>query len=203
MNRPKLTKRTGFTLIELLVVIAIIAILIALLVPAVQKVREAAAMTQCQNNLKQIALGLHNLHDAQKKFPSGGEKTGPLYVIGWVGRIFPYLDQGNRVTNMETLSPGFLDKSMPWRLGAAPHHGAHELFTKPIPVFQCPTSELGGLSPDAGYKPAANGDFNAINQGALHYRANGWDRNVGFVPGKSTNATNASYRGYTTSESPT
>jgi len=84
---------SAFTLIELLVVIAIIAILIALLVPAVQKVREAAARSQCQNNLKQIMLGAHNFHDARKTFPPGycsntAFGTGTLFY-----HILPYIEQ--------------------------------------------------------------------------------------------------------------
>src|SRR5205807_1754243 len=100
-------KRTAFTLIELLVVIAIIAILIALLVPAVQKVREAAARSRCQNNLKQIGLAIHGFEATYKRFPYGTgvccTPTGP----NWTVDIMPYAEQGNLVKTLNlTIAQG-------------------------------------------------------------------------------------------------
>ncbi|HZZ78099.1 MAG TPA: DUF1559 domain-containing protein [Gemmataceae bacterium] len=133
--------RLAFTLIELLVVIAIIAILIALLVPAVQKVREAAARTQCVNNLKQIGLALHSFHDANKRLPPGAANdtapfgtatSGGQWGSSWMVYILPYIDQAPLYTRWQfTGSSGYTN--------ANNRALAHNLF---LAVYRCPSSPV-------------------------------------------------------------
>ena len=113
-------RRAGFTLIELLVVLAIIAVLIGLLLPAVQKVREAANRLSCASNLKQLALSVHTYHDAQNRFPPGQFQgpygTGPSSSAwSWLARLLPYVEQDALFS--QGGSPGKLSSKAAWPTG--------------------------------------------------------------------------------------
>ena len=146
MSCPRNSSRRAFTLIELLVVIAIIAILIALLVPAVQKVREAAARTQCVNNLKQLALGCHNFNDTYKELP-------PAYALATA----PVAGKRN-ATAFYFLLP-FIEQDALYRLVDDPLNGTpapplptppnNKVRSRPVVIFACPS--------DTGY---GNGNLN-------------------------------------------
>jgi prepilin-type N-terminal cleavage/methylation domain-containing protein len=132
MVRARDPRRSGFTLIELLVVIAIIAILIALLVPAVQKVREAAARTQCTNNLKQQALALHGYNDAFKKLPALVAPDPQFHITVFFFSLLPNLEQQTIVNLSQGSAIGCWDKTVA---------------IKNLEVFNCPSDPTNNNTP--------------------------------------------------------
>jgi prepilin-type N-terminal cleavage/methylation domain-containing protein/prepilin-type processing-associated H-X9-DG protein len=138
--------RPGFTLVELLVVIAIIAILIGLLLPAVQKVREAATMTKCKNNLKQIGIALHAYHAANKTFPAPrGTLTSPsiggfTQYRGWMFLILPYVEQDNLSINS---GANTTTSSGNWTV-------FFNYYNTPVSVYSCPMDDRMPRKPPAG-----------------------------------------------------
>lgn len=150
--RSRKRQRFAFTLVELLVVIAIIAVLAALLLPAVQKVREAANRATCQNNLRQFGVALLNYHDTKKSFPVGRIPLGPPGVpwpiFSVQCRLLPYMEQ-DAVYSM-------LNFTLPW---SDPANAAAAAYS--IPVFKCPS--------DSGYAnipPGWSGTNYRINDGS-------------------------------------
>jgi prepilin-type N-terminal cleavage/methylation domain-containing protein/prepilin-type processing-associated H-X9-DG protein len=144
-------RRSAFTLVELLVVIAIIAVLIGLLLPAVQKVREAAARLKCQNNLKQMTLALHSYHDANRAFPFGKGPSyagAPVYARWSVhSQLLPYLEQGSLYQSIDFTKPpetpgmeGVINFMPAWQNPGRANAAACRTL---VPLFLCPSDPAG------------------------------------------------------------
>src|SRR5438128_8707789 len=152
-----LPRRRGFTLIELLVVIAIIGVLVGLLLPAVQKVREAANRMSCSNNLKQLAIGVHNFHSSFNTFPPNNfytyDPTKPNW--SWLANLLPLLEQENlyRAANIGGNPPNNINQSLPQ-------------IAQRVKAFLCPSDSDAWLGPRSY---AANFDMPDPVRGPLTY----------------------------------
>jgi prepilin-type N-terminal cleavage/methylation domain-containing protein len=183
------TRRRAFTLIELLVVIAIIAVLIALLVPAVQKVREAAARTQCSNNLKQLALGTHNYHDTYRTLPpvwlangTVGTVSNPDGFATWAVLVLPYIEQNAQFLKWDLKQP-YSKQSL-------------DAVQNQPSVFLCPSRPAAVLS-TGDVQPGAIADYAAA--WGIGVGANNQANNGPFIPAVFTQGTDSSGKTIVTS----
>jgi len=156
-------QRAGFTLIELLVVIAIIAILIGLLLPAVQKVREAAARTKCQNNLKQIGLAMHMHHDNYGFWPASFSKNPPQQQNnwGWLASILPYVEQVGLHNDINMTGVPFGAEA--YTTGFTP------------PIYLCPSDPAGSILQNPYFSGFARTNYlvsEQVSDGGSQYNMN-------------------------------